>query len=88
MPSDIAVTGDLEWAVRDAAAVILVVPSPAIRSVARKLHGLIRPAVPIVNAAKGLEKGTLLRLSQVIAEELPGQPIAVLSGPSHAERCV
>ena len=85
LPSDIAVTGDLEWAVRDAAAVILVVPSPAIRSVARKLHGLIRPAVPIVNAAKGLEKGTLLRLSQVIAEELPGQPIAVLSGPSHAE---
>jgi glycerol-3-phosphate dehydrogenase (NAD(P)+) len=39
----------------------------------------------IVNVAKGIEEDTLLRLSQVINEEIPAAQVAVLSGPSHAE---
>ncbi len=85
LPESIEVTGDLARATAHADAVVMVVPSPAVRSVAHQLQGLLRPETLLINAAKGFEKGTLLRLSQVIGEELPDQKIVVLSGPSHAE---
>jgi len=85
LPEEVEVTGDLAQAVTGAEAVIVVVPSAAVRSVARQLKGLLAPGTVVVSAAKGFEKGTLMRLSQVLTEELPGQPVAVLSGPSHAE---
>ncbi len=85
LPEKIEVTGDLSKAVTGADAVIVVVPSAAVRAVAQQLKSLLKPETVVVNAAKGFEKGTLLRLSQVLCQELPGQPVAVLSGPSHAE---
>ena len=39
----------------------------------------------VVSIAKGIEEGTLKRISQVIEEEIPNNPIVILSGPSHAE---
>ncbi|HVJ48092.1 NAD(P)H-dependent glycerol-3-phosphate dehydrogenase [Desulfitobacterium sp.] len=64
---------------------ILSVPSHAVRSTAQLLRQHLRPEALIVNTAKGLEEETHERLSQVLKEELPGHPITVLSGPSHAE---
>ncbi len=84
LPGEIGITTDISCA-EGAAITIIAVPSVAVRSVAHRLsecenHGIV------VNVAKGLEKGTLLRLSQVIAEELPEScETVVLSGPSHAE---
>ena len=64
---------------------ILAVPSFAVRETAKTLAGIIQPGTVVANVAKGFEESTHLRLSQVIAEEIPNNPIVVLSGPSHPE---
>lgn len=69
----------------DAELAILAVPSFAVRETAKALGGIIRPNTIIANVAKGFEESTHLRLSQVIAQEIPHNPIVILSGPSHAE---
>ncbi len=83
LPEEIEITTDLSC-VRGSELTILAVPSIAIRQTAQRLatqkdYGIL------VNVSKGLEKDTLLRLSQVIRSEIPDAPIGVLSGPSHAE---
>ncbi len=83
LPEEIEITTDLSC-VKGSQLTILAVPSIAIRETARKL-ALQSDFGIVVNVSKGLEKNTLLRLSQVITEELPDVPVAVLSGPSHAE---
>ncbi|MBR7071696.1 MAG: NAD(P)-dependent glycerol-3-phosphate dehydrogenase [Clostridia bacterium] len=83
LPDEIAVTGDLSC-VAGSSITIVACPSSAVREVAKKLSAFHDFGI-VVNVAKGFEKGSLLRLSQVLAEELPGTSIAVLSGPSHAE---
>lgn len=85
LPENLKLTSDLSC-VRDADAVILATPSFAVRETAKKLAELISPKTIVVSVAKGIEKETSLRLSQVIDEELHGKnTVAVLSGPSHAE---
>lgn len=69
---------------------LLFVPVPAqhMRAVVRAARPYLRPDHVVIHAGKGIEEGTLLRLSQVIAEELPPElhdNIGVISGPSHAE---
>ncbi|MFZ3102391.1 MAG: NAD(P)H-dependent glycerol-3-phosphate dehydrogenase [Desulfitobacteriaceae bacterium] len=83
LPVNLEITTDL--ASLSAETVIFSIPSHGVREVARLAKPYLQQDTIIVNTAKGLEEGTQLRLSQVIAEELPGLPIAVLSGPSHAE---
>lgn len=83
LPDSIDITTDLSC-VENSSITILATPSTVIRSVARQLAKYKNFGI-VVNVAKGIEKGSLLRLSQVIAEELPNSQIAVLSGPSHAE---
>lgn len=65
--------------------VVLSVPSHSVREAARLLKPYLKKGCIVVNTAKGMEEGTHLRLSEVLIEELPENPIAVLSGPSHAE---
>ena len=72
--------------VETADAVLVVTPSIAVRETAKNLRGLVRDDAIVISAAKGIERGTSLRMTQVIAEEIGGEErIAVLSGPSHAE---
>lgn len=67
-------------------AVFLVVPSRAVRDVASLFAAVpLPPAVPVVSCIKGIENGTGLRMSELLHEALPGRPVAVLSGPNHAE---
>ena len=82
--SGIHLTSDLEEG-REAEVVILAVPSFAVRETARAAHGILGEKTVVANVAKGLESGTLKRLSQVIEEEITDHPIVILSGPSHAE---
>lgn len=65
--------------------VVLSVPSHSVREAARLIKPYLRKGCIVVNTAKGMEEGSHLRLSEVLIEELPENPIAVLSGPSHAE---
>ena len=83
LPDEIAITSDLS-AVKGSAITIIATPSIAVRQTAKRLSAEKDFGI-VVNVAKGFEKGSLLRLSQVIAEELPETKVAVLSGPSHAE---
>ena len=83
LPDGIGITTDLS-VVTGSSVTVIATPSTTIRGVAAQLSAH-RDIGIVVNVAKGLEKGSLLRLSQVIKEEIPGAKGAVLSGPSHAE---
>lgn len=85
LPADVEISSDMALALSGAEVVVFAVPSHVVRSVARQAAPFIPQGAIIVNVAKGFEKDTLLRLSQVLAEELPSHDIVVLSGPSHAE---
>jgi len=85
LPAALTPTSDLRAAVEDAQFIVMAVPSHGVRAVARAANPLLPGACTIVSATKGLEEGSLLRMSQVLREELPeaGEIIA-LSGPSFA----
>ncbi|MGL5751978.1 MAG: NAD(P)H-dependent glycerol-3-phosphate dehydrogenase [Paraclostridium sp.] len=85
IPNNITVTTKLEDAIRDGVIIVLAVPSQAIRSVCKQIKPFIKNNQILVDVAKGLEKGTGLRLSDVCHQELPNNKYVVLSGPSHAE---
>ena len=85
LPEDLAATGDLELAVSTADVLVMGVPSHGMRSTLRELAGFVRPWIPVVSLAKGLEQGSHLRMTQVISEELPGHPVGVLTGPNLAQ---
>ena len=86
LPDAVVVTGDLAAVLAGSAVVVFAVPSHAIRTVARAAAPHLGAAVP-VSAAKGLEPGTLLRLTEVLADELgpDAAPVCALSGPNLAK---
>lgn len=83
LPTGLLPTTDLT--LLNADLVVLSVPSHCVREAARLVKPYLREGCIVVNTAKGMEEGTHLRLSEVLTEELPQNPVAVLSGPSHAE---
>lgn len=85
LPEAIRAAADLAEAARGAEVALLAVPSVAVRAAARALAAALPPGAPIALCAKGIERGTGLLMSQVVASESPGRPVAVLSGPSFAE---
>jgi glycerol-3-phosphate dehydrogenase (NAD(P)+) len=74
----------LAAALEDAPMVIAAVPSHGMRDVLREAAPCLRNGAILVSATKGLETDSLDRMSQVMAEEAAGHPVAVLSGPSFA----
>ena len=85
LPTEIEFTGDLKEACQNKDYILFAVTAQSFRSVLTDAAKYIDTAVPIVNVAKGIEKGSLLRLSQVAEEVIPGARYVALSGPSHAE---
>jgi len=84
-PDELVCTNDISVA-KDAEIVVMAVPSFAVRATAKKLSQYISDEHIVVNVAKGIEKDTSKRLSEMTEEEIPaGCDIVVLSGPSHAE---
>ncbi len=81
----VEVTSDLEKAVSDADIILLVVATSGIREVCKNLAkiGLKKHQI-LVNTSKGLELPSLMRMSEVMKEELPDANIAILSGPTLA----
>ena len=85
---DLRATSDLA-AVRDADVVVFVVPSAGTAETAAKVAGLgLKDNAVLVSCAKGIERESGHRMSEVIAAHLPDQPLAALSGPNHAEEVV
>ena len=66
--------------------VVFALPSHLMRQLASQTAPQVTSGILAVNVAKGLERKTLKRMSEVLEEELPGGiPVVTLSGPSHAE---
>lgn len=83
LPVDVTVTADLPAAVFEADFILCVTPSEHLRRTLADIAPMLERGQIIVSATKGLEEGTLLRMSQVIAS-LSSLRVAVLSGPSFA----
>lgn len=88
LPPSVRVHSDLAGAIQDAERLIVAVPSHAVREVAREVANLLpgKHGFPVVvNAAKGLDETTGLRMSEVLRQEITQAAIVALLGPSHAE---
>ncbi|RPH57860.1 MAG: NAD(P)-dependent glycerol-3-phosphate dehydrogenase [Acidobacteria bacterium] len=85
LPPSVIPVASLERALKGAELLISAVPSHGVRTVWRAARPFVPRGTAIVSATKGLETDTLLRMTEVIAQELGDRrPIAVLSGPSFA----
>lgn len=87
---EIVLTSDISC-VKGCDILIFGIPSSFVRDVARTAKPYIDERMVVVNTGKGLEEGSLKRLSEVIKEELGAEKLVTLSGPSHAEevaRCI
>lgn len=82
---DLRATSDLESTVSQADVLVMGVPSQVFREVLVEVVPHIRPWVPILSLTKGLERGTKLRMSQVIEQEAPGHSAGALTGPNLAK---
>ena len=85
LPDALAITTDFST-VPDSELVVMATPSFAVRATARNVAPYLREETIVVSVAKGIEKDTAKRLTEIIEEEIAGKcPVVALSGPSHAE---
>jgi glycerol-3-phosphate dehydrogenase (NAD(P)+) len=84
LPRRLRATADLHEAVSEADLLVVGVPTKGFRSVLEEARPSIRPWIPVVSLAKGFEEGSLLRMTQIIKQLLPGHPAAALTGPNIA----
>lgn len=85
IPEEVKITADAGEALDGATLAAIAIPTQRIRETLEAIRPVYPDGLPAVSLAKGLETGTLLRPTQVIAAALPGTPVASMSGPSHAE---
>ncbi len=85
LPRALGASADLEEVVRDADVLVVGVPSQGFRDVVVELAPYVRPWLPVVSLTKGVEQESLLRMTQIIDELLPGHPAGVLTGPNLAK---
>lgn len=88
IPKNVTGYTSLEDAVKEVEAIVLVVPTKAIREVLKDLRQCLKEKVTFIHASKGIEPDSLKRISEMIEEEMPEflrKSVVVLSGPSHAE---
>ena len=83
LPDNVRITSSL----KDCAGcslVVLVVPSTAFRTIVEQFKSMIANDAVLLSCTKGIEHGTGMRMSQILSENYPDHPIAVLSGPNLA----
>jgi glycerol-3-phosphate dehydrogenase (NAD(P)+) len=86
LPPAITATTDPDEALSGVTTVLLAVPAQTLRTNLQQWAGLLAPGATLVSAAKGIELGTLMRMSQVIVDVTSVDPsqVAVISGPNLA----
>ncbi len=77
-------TTSIKEAVKDADVLVMGVPAQSFRHVLETAKPFIRPWIPIVSLSKGLEKGSKMRMTEIIESVMPGHPAGVLTGPNLA----
>ncbi|OVE73591.1 hypothetical protein BVX94_03410, partial [bacterium B17] len=85
IPPEIEWTADISQAVDDSELIILAVPTKYFKDVISRLAGKIPPSCHVVSVAKGLDRESHKRMSEVAQDILGIDCVAALSGPSHAE---
>jgi glycerol-3-phosphate dehydrogenase (NAD(P)+) len=85
LQDDMQFTTDLEGTCKDKDLLVLAVPSIYTRSTAASMKNFVKEGQLITSVAKGIEEKTLMRLSEIIEQEIPQSVVTVLCGPSHAE---
>ncbi|WP_419917859.1 NAD(P)H-dependent glycerol-3-phosphate dehydrogenase [Candidatus Poriferisocius sp.] len=83
--SSLRATTNLKKAVAEAEVVVMGVPSAAFRSMLQEVAPHLRPWVPVVSLTKGLERGTRLRMTEIINQVAPAHPAGALTGPNLAK---
>lgn len=86
-----AATANLDEALKFSNLILLSVPTKVMRVVLKDIANKLEKPVSFINVSKGIEPDTLLRISEVVNEEIPSQFLlnyAVLTGPSHAEEVI
>jgi len=87
LPDNLEVSSNLAEVLRDGSTILSVMPSHLVRGLYQQMMPLLNESMVFVSATKGLENGTLLRISEVIHEVLQNQfdpRVAVISGPTFA----
>ena len=84
LPNNIECTQSFEECVRDSEYIFHVTPSKVVRNTVKQYKEFVKNQ-PVIMCSKGFETETLNTLAEILEEELPNNPIAVFSGPSHAE---
>ncbi len=84
LPRGLAVTDQLDDALRDKQLAVLATPSQHLREIARRVEKVLPDDVPVVICSKGVEAKTGMLMSEVVADEMADRPFAVLSGPTFA----
>ena len=87
IPAEVEFTKDMETVCKDKEILLFAVPSPFVRTTARKAAPYVTDDQIIVDVAKGIEADTLFTMTEIIADELknPKVKLVALSGPTHAE---
>ena len=85
LPQEIGVTANACNATECADLMVAAIPSAYLRATLVELAERVPIKVPVLSVVKGIEVETLARPSRIIVEALGPRPVAVLSGPSHAE---
>lgn len=83
LPKDLMITGETAD-LQSCKLVVIATPSVHFRSVCQRIAPYLHPEAVLVSVTKGIESGTLMRMSQIAKKET-GRPVAVLTGPNHAE---
>lgn len=81
---DLKATTQMNEALTGADAVLMVVPSGAVRQVAVQVRACLPPGIPVAVCTKGIEPGSGLLMSQIAAQELGDIPVGTISGPTFA----
>jgi glycerol-3-phosphate dehydrogenase (NAD(P)+) len=85
IPSCVTAYNDLKETIKGCEYIILAVPSHIVRPTCKSIIEFLEEDQIVVSIAKGIEEDSLMRISEVISEILPKNPVVILSGPSHAE---
>ena len=85
LPENVNVTPDAFDACRDAEVIVVAIPSSFLRATLSQISSAVPVSVPMLSVVKGIENATFARPSEIILETLGDRPVAILSGPSHAE---